>query len=278
MATGDNSNNGTSAAERAHAALSAAARAYADPNDPPVFLGTFVPASISDPLRKSGVKPGPTGTPTGQIPLSKAILQFNKMTDKQRHDFGQHLYDIGFPGVMDSNKFDFVTLQKAWTQVVQTGADFTAVGAHFSPTKVAETIAGFTGQPVDHSGDANGMFTGSKTQHQTQVDLTSPTDARALINNVLSQQLGRAARPEEVSAFTAVLNNAEKSNPSTATTTTQYDQGDATASSTSTAGGLGAAGKQQVVSDQAMKLPDYGAYQAATTYMSALQAAIKAPV
>ena len=63
----------------------------------------------------------------------------------------------------------------------------------------------------------------------------------------------------------------EQAHPSLATTTTQLnDQGEATGSSTTTSGGVSDAARQQLITDQAKKGPEYGKFQSATTYFNAM--------
>lgn len=82
------------------------------------------------------------------------------------------------------------------------------------------------------------------------------------------QRMGRAPTDAELSNLTAALQTAQRSNP----TVTSYN---ADGTSTTTAGGLDA---QQYLSDQAMQMPEYGAYQAAAFYYPLLPQAIQSPV
>lgn len=135
----------------------------------------------------------------------------------------------------------------------------------------------------------------------TQVDISDPAQSRALVQNVLSQALGRWATGAELEEFVGSLNAYQRENPTVTTrttdiapetrtqTTTESADGTTQSSDTSVEGGeqttstttqqgATAEGGQQVLLEKAMETPDYGAYQAATTYMSALLGALDAPV
>lgn len=83
-----------------------------------------------------------------------------------------------------------------------------------------------------------GPFTGTKKRTQKSVNLTDPQSARVALRRTLREELGRAPTPEEISAFVAALNAAEQQNPSVSNVTETWFDGDITATSTSTSGGL----------------------------------------
>lgn len=135
----------------------------------------------------------------------------------------------------------------------------------------------------------------------TQVDISNPEQSRALVQSVLSQALGRWATGAELEEFVGSLNTYQRENPTvttrttdvapetrTQTTTESADgtsqtsetsvQGGESNTSTTTQQGATAEGGQQLLLEQAMESPDYGAYQAATTYYQALLGALAAPV
>lgn len=115
-----------------------------------------------------------------------------------------------------------------------------------------------------------------KTTSQQQVDLTDPATARAVATKVFQDLLGRDPNQGEISAYASALSSSEAQNPSTAVTTTQYDMstGDPTNTSTVTSGGLSADAQAQIAADKIKSGKEYGATQAATTYMNALQSAV----
>jgi hypothetical protein len=151
-----------------------------------------------------------------------------------------------------------------------------AAGKKITPWKAAELMS--QGGGDRRYGSSGGAFTGNRSSTSTSVDLTDPATAKAIMNDRLSQALGRAARPEELSQFVQVLNSAERANPTVTTSNTRYDQGEAVSQSSTTSGGLTGAGRSQMVLDRAQALPEYGAVQAATTYFNATVDALDSPV
>lgn len=118
----------------------------------------------------------------------------------------------------------------------------------------------------------------SATTTQSQVDLTDPATARAIAVTQFQSLLGRDPGQGEINAFAQALTQSEAQNPSTAATTTQYDPttGTAVATNTVTGGGMTPQGQAQLAADQIKKSKEYGATQAATTYMNALESTVKA--
>lgn len=209
---------------------------------------------------------------------SQAIQTFYSWSDAERAKWAQHLLRLGL--IEADEVTDYHLLEKWWKQIVDDTANLTMAGKKLTPFQVATLIAGGEeGAAARRAGAAARQpFSGTKTQTSTSVDLTDPTTARVLVNSVLKEALGRAANPEEVAAFTATLNAAERNNPVRTTTNSTYQADELVSQSSKSEGGLSGAAREQVVMDQAMKKPEYGAYQAATYYFNALASAIQSPV
>lgn len=119
------------------------------------------------------------------------------------------------------------------------------------------------------------QYVGPKFTTQQQVDLTDPNTAKALVTSVFQQLMGRDPGQGELSGFAAALQQAEQANPVTVTTSNTYDDyGQVTSSNSTRTGGLDAQGKQYLLEQKAKENPEYGATQAATTYMTATERAI----
>lgn len=152
-----------------------------------------------------------------------------------------------------------------WQKLVKEAAAYGAQGAQVSPMDILASYVG--------SGGGAKPF--ARTTTQKQVDLTDPDTAKALATSVWQQLLGRDPNPGELGSFAGALQTAEQNNPSMTTTTTQYDaQGNATSSSSTNSGGMTDAGRQYLAEQQIKANPEFGATQAATTYMNALESAI----
>lgn len=115
-----------------------------------------------------------------------------------------------------------------------------------------------------------------KTTTQTNLNLSDPATARAIATKVFQDLLGRDPGQGEIGSYATALSQSEMQNPSNTTTTTQFDPttGEATDASSVTTGGMSDDARALLASDEAKKKPEYGAYQAATTYMHALDQAV----
>lgn len=237
--------------------------------------------TISSPSAPASTRTG--GTKPRLKPLADAQAEFYRWSDTERQRWGQHLTALGL--IDEDEAEDYATLKGMWDDIVGETANFTTAGKRLTPWEVAELVAGgergATRRRAAGSGGGSGggaRFSGTKSQTARSVDLTDPATAKALVNDTLSRFLGRDATDEEVATFRGVLNSAEQANPTVTTSSTTYADGDAVSQSSTTSGGLNGAGKQQLLTDQARALPEYGAYQASTTYAEALFAALAAPV
>lgn len=124
----------------------------------------------------------------------------------------------------------------------------------------------------------------TKTSKATQVNLSSPEEVQALVTQTLQQALGRAPTAKELANFKSTISGYEQAHPQVATTTTtlsdediaraQASGGDvwsqASQQSTQTSGGASDAARAQLVQGEAQGTPEYGKYQAGTTYFNAL--------
>jgi len=188
--------------------------------------------------------------------------------------WGKTLLDLGLIDPGDEGSVEI--LDAVWQDSVDLAARFLAAGKKVTPWKAAELLA--QGGGDRHYGSSGGAFTGTRSSTKPSVDLTDPLTAKAIMNDELSRALGRAARPEELTQFVQVLNAAENANPTVTTTNTRYDKGVEVGGSSTRSGGLTAAGRTQMVTDRAQAMPEYGAYQAASTYFNAMTDALNSPV
>lgn len=91
-----------------------------------------------------------------------------------------------------------------------------------------------------------------KTTTQRVTSLSTPEEARAIVQNALRAKLGRDPRDNEFKQLVQTLSSAERANPSV-TTQTQTAPGQY---STTTTGGLSMVGKGQVVEEAIMANPE----------------------
>lgn len=205
-------------------------------------------------------------------------------TTKQRQDF---LAKGLLSGLLTAGAGDLEGAQ-LWKQLVDQAASYGSQGQKISPLDI---LSGYV-----KSNSSNGWIKSSdgqfetnpvtgekryigpkfKTTTQTNADLSDPATARAIATQSFQSLLGRDPGQGEINSYAQALMQAEEQNPSTATTTTQYDPttGEATDASTVTTGGITDQGRAQLAEDEIKKGKEYGAVQAATTYQNALNQAV----
>jgi len=110
----------------------------------------------------------------------------------------------------------------------------------------------------------------SVTQKSTSYDLSTFGDARAIFYTAAQQLLGRDPTKAEATSFQAALNKMERANPTITTTTSNYLGQELQSQNSTTEGGVKEGARQMEAMDMAKAKPEYGAYQAATTYFDAL--------
>lgn len=108
------------------------------------------------------------------------------------------------------------------------------------------------------------------TQKSTSYDLSTEGDARAIFYTAAQQLLGRDPTKSETKSFQAALNKMERANPTVTTTTANYLGQELQSQESTTEGGVKEGARQMEAMDLAKAKPEYGAYQAATTYFDAM--------
>lgn len=199
-------------------------------------------------------------------------------TQKQQDDFVRSLVLKKYPGA-DPN-MGLPEIGKAWNDLVTVAQQAQQAGSDLSPWDILNSYksrAGMTykrgnweydaatNQPIRYIGPK------SKTTTSTTINTLTREDALALTKSSMAQLLGRAPTDSEVSKYMGILNGLAEQNPQvTTTTSTIDDQGVSSEKSSKTTGGISQAGLQAAAEQQIEKTPEYGAYQASTTYMNAL--------
>jgi len=126
--------------------------------------------------------------------------------------------------------------------------------------------SGFFGGQGEEQG-----FTGVKTQTHRDVTKISEGDAWSALRSTVSGLLGRDPTDQEVRDFTYRMNSLAAENPSITKSSTRYKNGEAKSSRTRVVEpGMTANDMARAAYDDAQEDPDYGAYQAASTYMNLL--------
>lgn len=186
--------------------------------------------------------------------------------------------NMGMPEILDAWEN---MLEQSWRMNNATGA---GDKNSWTPFDVMETYSNAGNFGTVKSADGNWMVdagTGervkyvgpkSKTTKESRINLSSPEEVRALTTSMLSELLGRAPTAEEMAKYKASINDYERANPQTATTTvTLNDMGEQVSSNTVTSGGASQAALQEIVSGGAKKGPEYGKYQGGARYFNLLE-------
>lgn len=196
-----------------------------------------------------------------ELPLQEAVADFYNWPDSERQAWGQRLYKLGV--LKDPN--DYQGMMSAWQDAVQQASNFyTVAGKRVTPWQVVDLMAG---------GGAQAHPT-TNTSTATSVNVPTVEDAHAAAKTVTQALLGRDPDKNEMDRLASIMTGYAQKNPSvTKTTQTNDGKGNVTSSSTSS-GGYSAAGMGDLLQENVKADPEYGAYQAATTYFGALMNAI----
>lgn len=208
--------------------------------------------------------------PTDSISIEESLAQINEWNQRKIDRFNELAIGAGY---LDKPTNNLDVIEKVWGDLATRSAKMYQRGIKITPWQLLSRYAGSGGGPGAVSGAPKIV-----TSTSSSVDLTNPSQARALVDQVLTARLGRAATEAEKKEFLAALNAAEKKNPKTTTTTTTTSAtGESVSSSSTSKGGLDAAG---FAGEWALthNKDEAGSYQALATYMPAFYAALGAPV
>ena len=198
------------------------------------------------------------------------ISRWYQMSDQERASIGVRLARAG---VLDSAS-DYQGAFKAWQYAVQEAGNFyTATGGKrkVTPWDMLSLL--------EDNAAAAGGSKGPKTTKQTSTstNIPSPLDAEAAVKTIFQEGIGRDPSKGELARYSSLLIGKAKANPSITNSTQTVDANGNVSQSSTSSGGLSAAGAQQALMNEVQADPEYGSYQAATTYYGALLKAIAAP-
>lgn len=183
--------------------------------------------------------------------IAQAQAYFLRLTIAEREKLQEYYNVIG-------KTFGYRKPKSLWNDVVEASAD-----SNLTPWQVLEQMSADvkSGAVIAQPGDGRG---GPRAFNNQTVNLTNPEDAQVLVQNALTQYLGRNATEQELAAFTKALRKEEQASP-------QIDQGVSSRSGTSrvTTGGVSAAQAQDMAKDFAQSRPDYAEFQASTNLLDA---------
>lgn len=244
-----------------------------DPDNPPIYMGRLSPtaplmgrsgealAGESDKAAAAGRRG--VGAPQVQN-YNDVVNQFYTWDDATKQKFRSQLALTG----MDVQRMNDAQLQKAWAgYVAQSGAYWqNGNGKGLTPWDVMS---------MDMANrEQQGPTKSTSTSTSTALDISTREDANYIAQQAARSLLGRDPTQQEISKLLGTLNQYERNNPRVTTSTQtsiQQPGGDNTSESSSTTqGGVSAEARNMLAQQQLKQGPEYGAYQAATTYFNDL--------
>lgn len=233
------------------------------------FPGAQTPYARTGSARK-GIRPGGeeefTRDPQAQgqqMTVAQAQMLWFDWSQADRLKWAREAYTKGYI----TNPLDLSQAQQNWLWAVsQSAGFFNGVRKQkVTPWEVLDLNVGQNAAELKKRAMTN--KDGSITYSNTSVNLSNRTHVEALATSVLQQALGRDPTQAEINTFFGTLRGAEKANPTTTSNTVDGTTG-RPISSTSV-GGLTDTDEQQMIMDRLKRDPEYGKYQAATTYFNA---------
>lgn len=235
-----------------------------------VYTGDVSSAPIG-PLQQTRETAG-KGLPRAAGPMFKTVgevsAEYFRFDYATRQNFINALKGLG----QDTSKMTDADFAQAWRAYTVQAAQNTANGKNMTPWSA---IALDLLTREDQRQKATLEPPKTTTATQTQTNLSTQLDAKAMLYQASKTLLGRAPTDTEASNFFANLNQAERANPQvTTTTSTTAPTGELISQEQVSQGGMSADAKQMLVQDEAKKNPEYGAYQVSTTFLDGLLGAV----
>lgn len=210
-------------------------------------------------------QPAPERVTAGQL-----VNQWFQMDAVDRNRYKDTFILMGLINPQRATDQDY---SQVWTGYVQQLARYNAANPNTMLTIGDLLDADLKKKEETDPGLSELMRTGKRTTTRTSTNIqkSSNLDARALMDAAARSLLGRKATAEESAKLLAVVNKMEAENPEVTTTTQEEDMyGTVLSQNSTTTGGVSAASREQIAREAAEANPEYGAYQAATTYMGSL--------
>src|SRR5678815_3759464 len=224
--------------------------------DPTVYLGTKPHQEMAG---SSGYYQAlASGNYDNTAKLSEGSSQYYTWDDKTKNKF---LSQLSFAGYDTKNLRD-EQVAALWAGYAQQASAYYLAGSKMTPwdilAKDRQAREAYMNTPR------------TVTQTQTNVDLSSRGDAHAIFLQAAQSLLGRDPTKSEITSFQKALNSYEKKHPTVSTTTSNYMGDQLQTQNTTTKGGVKDATRQIMATEDVKADPEYGAYQAATTYFDAM--------
>lgn len=236
-----------------------------------LYGGSSAAGGSRDPMVYLGMKPHQempgssgyyqalaSGNYDNTVKLSEVSNQYYNWDQKTRDKFLSQLNLAGY----DTSNLRDEQVAKLWAGYAEQAASYYASGSKMTPWDILAK---------DRAAREAYMKTPrTVTQTQTSQNLSSTEDAHAIFLQAAQSLLGRDPTKSEIASFQKALNAYEKANPTVSTTTSNYVGDQLQSQSTNTTGGVTDASRGLMATEDIKRDPEYGAYQAATTYFDAM--------
>lgn len=229
-------------------------------NDPLVFLGFDKSKKMPENFNVGSMDPNYWAQFNNDktATLSTVAGQYYNWDQKTRNKFLSQLNLAGY----DTSQLRDGQIAQLWGAYSQQAAEYFARGKKVTPWDVLA---------MDMQQREAYMNTPrSVTQSSTSYDMSTREDAHGIFMTAAQQLLGRDPTKAEVASFQKALNAYEKANPTVTTQTTSYMGDTVTGQTSTTKGGVKEGARQLMAVEDVKADPEYGAYQAATTYFDAM--------
>lgn len=224
-----------------------------DPNARYVYTGQQSP---------QGEHSGPAPYLGGSVSYDTAKTMFAGFNPGEQQAMANKLFRAG---ILDSPN-DVQGAYSVWQQAVSFAADaYTAGRKTITPWDIIQQQIGASSKAVKRHGPDQTV--------DTSYDMLAPGDAANMVRTMYQNELGRDPSKGELARYTSMLINKVKSTPTATVTQNTYDSDGNIVAQThqKTQPGVSSAELGGMVLGGVHADPEYGAYQAATSYMGAIQ-------
>jgi hypothetical protein len=211
-------------------------------------------SSRDEVMGRLGIQPGGAK----ELTVQDAVADWYKWSDQERSAFGQRLYKLGL--VKDPH--DYGAVFNTWQSAVQEASNFYSfAGKKVTPWQVLDVVAG---------GAGGGPHPTTQTNTSKSFNIPTVEDAHAATKQLFQALMGRDPDHGELDRYASMMTSYAQKHPTVTKQTQTTDIHGNTTSSSTSSGGYSQGGITDMLSQKAKADPEYGSYQAATTYFNAL--------
>lgn len=204
-------------------------------------------------------------------------LDLQRMTESELAQLAKQMVQAG---LLDED-FKREDIEKVWDVLITKAADYHEANPNslMTPVDMLELYGAAGAAALGSTGTAQAAKIEEIISRSR--DLSSNTEARALLTRAATDALGRRPTAKEIDDLQVALNSAQTKNPVTTTTRTSLSaSGEVRSQDQTRTGGVNADAFTDTWvrgGDKPSLDSEYGAYQAASTYYTALMQAIAGP-